>query len=123
MPRSADTPTRCIFSYPRTRLRAENACSGPLDDIGTRAWERTILRFDPDHQRALTNLQRLFALGVEWPWLRPVLVRLLRLPSNPLYWLANKLWKGYAIKQRMHPVSMSARDLLSTAWRFMRIKS
>jgi anaerobic magnesium-protoporphyrin IX monomethyl ester cyclase len=113
--------------YPRTRLgqyALENdMLQGTLDDIGTRAWERTILRFDPDHQRALTNLQRLFALGVEWPWLRPVLVRLLRLPSNPLYWLANKLWKGYAIKQRMHPVSMSARDLLSTAWRFMRIKS
>lgn len=113
--------------YPRTRLGQyaldNGLLEGTFDDIGVRAWESTILRFSPDHKRALTNLQRLFALGVEWPWLRPLIVRLLRLPGNPLYWLANKLWKGYAIKQRIHPVSMSPRDLLSTAWRFMRIKS
>lgn len=113
--------------YPRTRLGQyaleQGMLEGTFDDIGVRAWDRTILRFSPEHKGALTNLQRLFALGVEWPLLRPLLVRLLRLPGNPLYWLANKLWKGYAIKQRIHPVSMSPRDLLSTAWRFMRIKS
>jgi len=113
--------------YPRTKLGQyaldNDMLDGTFDDIGVRAWDATILRFPPEHKRALTNLQRLFALGVEWPALRPLLVRLLHLPGNPVYWLLNKLWKGYAIKQRVHPVPMSLADLLRTTWRFMRIKS
>ncbi len=113
--------------YPRTKLGQyaldNGMLEGTFDDIGVRAWDSTILRFPPEQKRSLTNLQRLFALVVEWPSLRPLVVRLIRLPGNPLFWLANKLWKGYAIKQRVHPVPMSVADLLRTAWRFMRIKS
>lgn len=113
--------------YPRTRVgqyaEEHGLVEGTLEDIGSVAWDRSILRFSPEHKRALTNLQRLFALAVEWPRLRGLVVRLLAAPSNGLFWLANKLWKGYAIKQRVHPVRLSPGDLARTAWRFMRIKS
>jgi radical SAM superfamily enzyme YgiQ (UPF0313 family) len=113
--------------YPRTWLgeyaRQQGLLEGTIDDIAPRAWDTTILRFPPEHKRALTNLQRLFAVGVEWPALAGLVRRLIALPPNPVYWLIHKLLRGYAIKQRIHPVRMSMRDLLRTAWRFMRLKS
>ncbi|MHB0877024.1 MAG: B12-binding domain-containing radical SAM protein [Anaerolineae bacterium] len=113
--------------YPRTVLGQYAADKGLLegtfDDISATAWDSSILKFSPAHKRALTNLQRLFAIVVEQPRLRSRLRPLLRLPPNRLYWLANKLWKGYAIKQRVHPVRTGPAELLASAWRFMRIKS
>lgn len=113
--------------YPRTRLgqyaQENGLIEGTFDDIGAVAWDRSILKFSPAHKRALTNLQRLFAIAVEWPGLRRLMLRLLSVPSNSFFWLLHKAWKGYAIKQRIHPVRMSLGDLARTAWRFMRIKS
>lgn len=113
--------------YPRTDLgrlaQERDLIDGTIDDIGAIAWDRSILKLEPAHKRALVNLQRLFALVVEWPRLRRHLEPMLGLPNNAVFWLLNKVWKGYAIKQRIHPVRMSAADLASTAWRFMRIKS
>ncbi len=74
-------------------------------------------------KKQIENLQKLFALGVEFPWLLPLIRRLIRLPSNQLFWLIYKLWKGWAIKNRVHPVKLSLREVAETAWHFMRIKS
>ena len=35
---------------------------------------------------------------------------LTRLPDNPLFLLLHKLWKGWAIKHRVHPVKLSPRE-------------
>jgi hypothetical protein len=48
---------------------------------------------------------------------------MMKLPDNPLFWLMNKLWKGWAIKNRVHPVKLGLREIAQTAWHFMRIKS
>ena len=113
--------------YPRTELgeftREHGWMVGTFDDIGEVAWDTSVLNFSPEHKRQLTNLQRFFALVVEWPWLLPLVRRLIRLPGNPLFWLVNKLWKGYAIKKRVHPVRLSLREYVDIAWHFMRIKS
>jgi anaerobic magnesium-protoporphyrin IX monomethyl ester cyclase len=113
--------------YPRTVLgqyaASKGLLEGTFDDISATAWDSSILKFAPEHKRALTNLQRLFAIVVEWPRLRSRVKPLLRLPSNRFYWLINKLWKGYAIKSRVHPVRNSPAELIASAWRFMRIKS
>jgi len=113
--------------YPRTPLGQyayeSGLIEGSFDDISKVAWDYTILKFPPQHKRALVNLQRLFAIAVEWPWLKGLIVRLLAIRCNRLLWLIHKLWKGYALKQRLHPVRMSVSDLLATAWRFMRAKS
>ena len=82
-----------------------------------------MLEFDEEHKRGLVVLQRFFAIGVEWPWLVPVIRRLMMLPDNRLFWLLNKLWKGWAIKNRVHPIKLGFREIGETVWHFMRIKS
>ena len=114
--------------YPRTHLgeyaREHDLMAGSFDDIGEVAWDDSVLTFSPQHKRLLRNLQRFFAIVVEWPRLRSFVVRaLLPMPNNSLFWLLNKLWKGYAIKTRVHPVHLSPREYVEVAWHFMKIKS
>ncbi|MEJ2209873.1 MAG: radical SAM protein [Anaerolineae bacterium] len=113
--------------YPRTELgeftREHGWMVGTFDDIGEVAWDHSVLRFDEAHKRALSVLQRFFAIAVEWPRLIPLVKRLTALPDNGLFWLLNKAWKGWAIKNRVHPIRLSLREVIETAWHFMRIKS
>jgi radical SAM superfamily enzyme YgiQ (UPF0313 family) len=113
--------------YPRTELgeftREQGWMVGTFDDIGEVAWDHSVLEFDEEHKRGLSVLQRFFAIGVEWPWLVPLIKRLMKWPDNRLFWIVNKLWKGWAIKNRVHPVKLSLREVVETAWHFMRIKS
>jgi anaerobic magnesium-protoporphyrin IX monomethyl ester cyclase len=113
--------------YPRTELgeftREHGWMVGTFDDIGEVAWDHSVLKFGQDHKRGLAVLQRFFAIGVEWPRLVPLIRRLMRWPDNRLFWLLNKAWKGWAIKNRVHPVKLSLREVAETAWHFLRIKS
>jgi radical SAM superfamily enzyme YgiQ (UPF0313 family) len=113
--------------YPRTELgeftREQGWMVGTFDDIGELAWDHSVLDFGEEHKSGLSILQRFFAIGVEWPRTVPLIKRLLKLPDNPIFWLLNKLWKGWAIKNRVHPVKLSLREVAETAWHFMRIKS
>jgi len=34
----------------------------------------------------------------------------MRLPDNPVFWLLSKLWRGWAIKNRVHPVKLGPRN-------------
>jgi anaerobic magnesium-protoporphyrin IX monomethyl ester cyclase len=113
--------------YPRTELgeftREQGWMVGTFDDIGEVAWDHSVLEFGAAHKRGLAVLQRFFAIGVEWPRTVPLIKRITRLPDNPVFLLLNKLWKGWAIKNRVHPVKLSLREVVETAWHFMRIKS
>jgi radical SAM superfamily enzyme YgiQ (UPF0313 family) len=113
--------------YPRTELgeftREHGWMVGTFDDIGEVAWDHSVLEFDAGHKRGLAVLQRFFAIGVEWPAMVPLIKRLIKLPDNPIFFLLNKLWKGWAIKNRVHPVKLSLREIVETAWHFMKIKS
>ncbi len=111
--------------YPRTELgeyaRQHGYVEGSLDEIDDSAWERSVLRFSsPQEKRQIENFNKLFALAVEWPWLTGLVRRLIKLPPNPLFRLAFKLWKGYAIKNRIHPYRPSFREFVQTVRRFMR---
>ena len=113
--------------YPRTELgeftREHGWMVGTFDDIGEVAWDHSVLDFDEAHKRGLAVLQRFFAIGVEWPRSVPLIKRLMKLPDNFFFVLLNKLWKGWAIKNRVHPVRLSLGEMIETAWHFMRIKS
>jgi len=113
--------------YQRTELgeftREHDLMVGTFDDIGEVAWDHSVLEFDAAHQRGLAVLQRFFAIGVEWPRTMPLIKRLMKLPDNVVFFLLNKLWKGWAIKNRVHPVKLSLRKVVETAWHFMKIKS
>jgi anaerobic magnesium-protoporphyrin IX monomethyl ester cyclase len=113
--------------YPRTELgeftREHGWMVGTFDDIGEVAWDHSVLDFDEAHKQGLVTLQRFFAIGVEWPWSVPLIKRLMKLPDNPIFWILNKTWKGWAIKNRVHPIRLSLREIVETARHFMRIKS
>jgi hypothetical protein len=101
---------------------------GTFDDIGELAWDHSILSFESESdKRQREHLQRLFALGVEFPWLEPVIRQLIKLPHNAvvdnLFWLVHKLHKGYAIYHRVHPVDANTIELFKTAMHFMKINS
>lgn len=111
--------------YPRTELgehaRENGYVEGSVDDIDPSAWERSVLRFStPEEKRQIENFTKLFALTVEWPWLTRLVRQLIKLPPNPLFRLAYKLWKGYAIKNRIHPYRPSPREFVQTVQRFMK---
>jgi radical SAM superfamily enzyme YgiQ (UPF0313 family) len=110
--------------YPRTELgdyaRNGGYVEGALDDIDPSAWERSVLRFStPEEKRQIENLNKLFALAVEWPRIAGLVRWLIKFPPNPIFRLAYKLWKGYAIKNRIHPYRPSLREFVQTVRRFM----
>ena len=118
--------------YPGTELgqftQDEHLMVGTFDDIGEVAWDHSIMVFeDPAVKSQVEHLQRLFALGVEWPWLEPTIRRLIGLPHNrvtdTLFWWLQKVYRGYAIYRRVHPVKASPLKLAQTAIHYMRIKS
>jgi len=117
--------------YPGTQLgqftQENGLMAGTFDDIGEVAWEKSILALEPAHKSQVEHLQRLFAFGVEWPWLEPVIRRLVKLPHNKpidaLLWWLQKLYRGYAIYRRVHPVKLRPLELLKTMLHYMRIKS
>ena len=118
--------------YPGTELgrftQENNYMVGSFDDISSIAWERSILVFDSeDEKRQIEHLQRLFAFGVEWPWLEPVIRLLIKLPHNKvvdtIFWWVHKLWKGYVLHTRIHPTKMGIRDLIRLAVHYMGIRS
>jgi anaerobic magnesium-protoporphyrin IX monomethyl ester cyclase len=113
--------------YPRTQLgefaRDQDLMVGTFNDIGELAWDTSVLKFPPEHLRQLENLQRFFALVVNWPSLRPLLLRVVKWRPNQVFWLINKLWKGYVIKKRVHPVRLTLREYVDIIWHFMKIRS
>jgi anaerobic magnesium-protoporphyrin IX monomethyl ester cyclase len=111
--------------YPRTELGEyafENGyVEGSLDEIDPSAWERSVLAFStPEEKRQIENFNKLFALAVEWPSIVGLIRHLIKLPPNPLFRLAYKLWKGYAVKNRIHPYRPSPIEFMQTARRFMK---
>jgi anaerobic magnesium-protoporphyrin IX monomethyl ester cyclase len=114
--------------YPKTALGEwayeHGWMMGSFDDLSGSVSDDTIIKFGSEaEKRQIENLQKLFALGVEFPWLLPAIRRMIRLPSNRLFWLVYKLWKGWAIKKRMFPFTMTPREYLDSALYYMRIKS
>ena len=114
--------------YPKTAL-GEWACehgwmSGSFDDLSGSVSDDTVIRFGSEaEKRQIENLQKLFALAVEVPRLVPLIRRLICLPSNRVFWLVYKVWKGWAIKHRMFPFKMTPREYLDSGLSYMRIKS
>lgn len=114
--------------YPKTQL-GEWACeagwmAGSFDDLSGSVSDDTIIRFgSPKEKRQIENLQKLFALTVEFPSLAPIVRHLINLPKNPVFWLIYKLWKGYAIKRRMFPFRLTPGEYIRAAWQYMRIRS
>jgi len=113
--------------YPKTELgeftREEGWMAGSLDDMSNIMWDRSVLQFPKEEKQQMENLQRFFAIAVEWPRLLPLIRFLIKLPRNRLFWLVHKLWKGYALGTRVHPARLSLRGYIEIVRHYMRIKS
>ena len=72
-------------------------------------------------------MQRWFAFGVEYPWMEPIIRRLIKLPHNALvdqiYWLLHKTFKGYLLNQRVYATKFNITKLFKTAQHFFRMGS
>jgi anaerobic magnesium-protoporphyrin IX monomethyl ester cyclase len=114
--------------YPKTALGEwayeQGWMMGSFDDLSGSVSDNTVIKFGSEaEKRQIENLQKLLALGVEFPWLLPVIRRLIRMPPNRFFWLVYKLWKGWAIKNRMFPFKMTVREYFDSVLYYMRIKS
>ena len=114
--------------YPGTELgqyaEDNGYMAGTYDDIGEIAWDSSIMVFQSeDEKRQIEHLQRFFAIGVEWPWLTPLIKLLIKAPRNRFvdgaFWMVEKLWRGYAIKTRIHPHKLSFKEFVATVKHFM----
>lgn len=118
--------------YPGTELgqyaQDNDFAVGSFDDISSISWERSVLVFqEPEEKRQVEHLQRWFAIGVEYPWLEPLILRLIKLPHHPLvdksYWFIHKLFKGYLLNRRVYATKFNPWQLFATAKHFFRMNA
>jgi radical SAM superfamily enzyme YgiQ (UPF0313 family) len=117
--------------YPATELGEFTVTSGLMagsfEDIGAIAWDSSIIIRNPKEKLQMENLQRWFALGVEFPWLEPLIRLAIKAPHNKvidtLYWWLHKLFKGYAITHRVHPIKVNLRIILKQMIHYLRMEA
>jgi len=117
--------------YPGTKLgefvQDYDLLDGNLEDIGAIAWDKSLILRDPFERLQMENLQRWFALGVELPWLEPVIRLAIKVPHNwvtdTIYWWMHKIFKGYAIGRQVHPFKRDLRTTLRQLVHFLRMKT
>jgi len=117
--------------YPATELgeftQQNGLMAGSFEDIGSIAWDTSILIRDETEKQQMEYLQRWFALGVEFPWLEPAIRLLIKAPKNTfinnLYWWIHKLWKGWAIARRVHPIKITPKIIWDNARHFLKLEA
>lgn len=117
--------------YPATELgeftQQNGLMAGSFEDIGSIAWDTSILIRAEKEKQQMEYLQRWFALGVEFPWLEPVIRLLIKAPKNKfidrLYWWVHKLWKGWAITRRVHPIKITPKIIWDNARHFLKLEA
>ena len=110
--------------YPGTDLGKYAEKQGLLEDspenIEKSFFDRSILK--SRDKKKIEHLQKLFAITVEFPRLLPLTRLLIKLPNNPFFWLVHKLWKGYTIQRRLHPVGYTGGEYLSMVRKFIKLE-
>ncbi|MFQ5612484.1 MAG: B12-binding domain-containing radical SAM protein [Anaerolineae bacterium] len=117
--------------YPATELgeftEDNGHIAGSFEDIGAIAWDSSILVRDTVEKNQMENLQRWFALGVEFPWLEPLIRLLIKAPRmrliDTVYWWVHKLWKGWAITRRVHPIRLNPKVIFENARHFLKMEA
>lgn len=111
--------------YPRTEIGAFCRDRGLLqngtgDSLPDSFFDGTVLDI-PDRKRR-ERMRKLFALSIEFPFLRGRIKRLTELPLDGVYDLLDRVWKGYCIKQREFPYSMPLREYVRSALDYLRTR-
>ncbi|HOP26122.1 MAG TPA: radical SAM protein [Candidatus Sabulitectum sp.] len=107
--------------YPKTRIaefcRERNLIRND-QEIPDSFFDDTVLKIDDISKRK--RLRHLFALSIEFKFLRPLLHVLLNLPLDGVYSFFDKLWKGYCIKQREFPYKLTFREYAGSVFSYLR---
>ena len=116
--------------YPGTELgkyaEDHHLSVGTFEDISSISWDRSVLVFQDEAEKLqVEHLQRWFAVGVEFPWLEPILLRLIKVPHyawvDAIYWNIHKLFKGYLLSRRVYATKFNVRHLFDAAKHFFRM--
>ncbi len=104
--------------YPGTEIYKYAKTHGMLDFHEPNLREKTVSRFstlkyqDEREKNSIENLQKLFFIGIEWPWLLPFVKKLIRLPPNPVYHFIFSKWVIYCHYFRAIPSEIGWRVIL-----------
>ncbi len=114
--------------YPKTKLGEmalrQGLMEGTFDDLSGSVTDDTVIKFSSEmEKRQIENLQKLLSVTAEFPFLKPLVLRLVKVRPNRLFWLIYKGWKGYAISRRIYPVKMTMGEWFSALLQFMQIKT
>lgn len=109
--------------FPNTELgeyaRELGYFDGDIDSFQATYHQGSPMRI-PDKMK-VNNLQKLFALGVEFPSLAPFIKdTLIHLPLTPLYELIRKIFKGYCFKNRIYKARYNLIESVKLAWGFLK---
>jgi len=107
--------------YPRTKL-AEYAAEqgvfdGDYDNLPT-SWYRESNLSNPE-KKQLERLEKLVSLGVEFPWLTPLVKLGMHLPFASFYLFLMKMHKAYAYRFRILPVKLGFKEVVRLGWKFL----
>ncbi len=109
--------------YPQTplgdRAREAGVFSGNYDDIPD-FYEGSCLAIK--HMREVANLEYLFAITAEWPWLRRFVPTLVKLPLGGLYKRLMLLYKGYVLTHRIVPMKLGFKHMAHVAKRALTVQ-
>ncbi len=106
-----------FYPLPGTELARFAEANGFIDSLTDDLPERTnsfsALNFpNPVEKRQVERLHKLFGIVVSFPWLRPGLPFLLRLPLGPVYALLFMGWYGFSMRFRMEKTRKTKAELL-----------
>lgn len=92
--------------YPRTILgiycQEKGLYDGRLEDIRPSFFETSILKME--NKKKIENLQKLFSITVEFPFLLPLVKLLIKFPPNRIFDWIYKRWKKYCYDKRLYRV-------------------
>ncbi|MFH1415452.1 MAG: radical SAM protein [Elusimicrobiota bacterium] len=96
---------KLLMPYPQTEIHKFSEDNNMLDDnIDHLEPGKTPFLFESvNEKRAVENLRKLFALTVEWPFILPIVKKLIYLPLEKLYSCFFIVWEGYTSYFRLYP--------------------
>jgi anaerobic magnesium-protoporphyrin IX monomethyl ester cyclase len=99
--------TMIMQPYPRTDIAdyaiKEEYFNGNFDELDYDYYSKSVLKFADEKERhTIENLQRLFAIGVEFPFTQFAIRWAAQLPKNTFYLALFKLWHHHCFNQRFY---------------------
>jgi len=102
--------------YPKTQIceyaKKIGVYDGETSALPASFFHKSVLKIK-DREK-IERLRMLFPLIVEFPFLYPLAKILIKIPLDPLYTLADKLWKGYCIKHRIYPYKLTLKEYFNS---------